>query len=84
MIDCLFCFLCFCTEASTTSFCSNPDALGIDESEKGIYDSLKSIAHLSPSPPNGDDRVADSAAGTAKNLAPGEAGMNSSVAGTGE
>ena len=70
-------------EVLGTSFCSNPGALGIDESEKGIFYSLKSIAHLPPSPPNGDDRVADSATGTAKNLAPGEAGMNSSVAGTG-
>ena len=30
--------------SSTSSFCSNPDALGIDESEKGIYDALKNIA----------------------------------------
>ena len=50
---------------------------------KGIFDSLKSIAHLPPSPPKGDDRVADSAAGTA-NLVPGEAGKNSSVVDTGK
>ena len=63
-------------------FCSNPDALGIDESEKGIFGSLKSIAQLPPSPPKEDDRVADSAAGTAENLAPGEADKKSLVVGT--
>ena len=51
---------------------------------KGIFDSLKSIAHLPSSPPKGDDRVADSAAGIAKNLVPGEAGKNSLVVGTGK
>ena len=25
-------------------FCSNPDALGVDDSEKGIFSSLKSIS----------------------------------------
>ena len=84
MIDCLFCFLRFFAEASSTSFCSNPDALGIDESETGNFDSLKSIAHLPPSPLNGDDRVADSAVGMAENLVPGEAGRKSSVVDTGK
>ena len=51
---------------------------------KGIIDSLKSIAHLPPNPPKGDDRVADSAAAIAKNLVPVEAGKNSSVVGTGK
>ena len=45
-------------------FCSNPDALGIDGSEKGIYDALKKIAKLPPSPPRVGDRLVDSAAGT--------------------
>ena len=51
---------------------------------KGIFDSLKSIAHLPPSPPKGDDRVADSAVGMAENLVPGEAGRKSSVVDTGK
>ena len=67
-----------------TLFCSNPDALGIDESEKGIFGSLKSIAQLPPSPLKEDDRVADSAVGTAENLAPGEADKKSLIAGTGK
>ena len=72
----------FFAEASSTSFCSNnPDALGIDESVKGT---LKSIAHLPPSPPKGDDLLADSAAGTVENLVPKEAGKNSSVVDTGK
>ena len=70
--------------SSTSSFCSNPDALGIDESEKGIFDSLNNIAQLPPGSPKEDDRLADSAAGTAESLAAGEAGKKSSVAGTGK
>ena len=58
-------------------YCSNPDTLGIDESEKGIFDSLKNIAQLPPSPPKEDDRLGDSAAGTAENLATGEADKKS-------
>ena len=56
-------------EVSSTSFCSNPNALGIDESEKGIFDSLKSIARLLPSPPKEDDRLGDSVTGAAGDLA---------------
>ena len=70
--------------SSTSSFCSNPDALGIDESEKGIFYSLKSIACLPPSPLKGDDQEADSAAGTAGDRVLGEAGKESPAAGTGE
>ena len=70
--------------SSTSFFCSNPDALGIDESEKGIFDSLKNIAQLPPSPPKEDDRLGDYAAGTAGDLAIGEAGKESPAAGTGE
>ena len=55
-------------------FCSNRDALGIDESEKGIFDSLKNITQLPTSPSKDEGRVDDSAAGTAENLATGEAG----------
>jgi len=43
-------------------FCSNPDALGVDDSEKGIFASLKSIAQLPPSPSKDDDRLDDSLA----------------------
>ena len=70
--------------SSTSSFCSNPDALGIDESEKGIFDSLKNIAQLPPSPPKEDDRLGDSAASTEGDLAIGETGKESPAAGTGE
>ena len=71
-------------EVSSTSFCSNPNALGIDESEKGIFDSLKSIARLLPSPPKEDDRLGDSVTGAAGDLALEVAGKKSSAAGTGE
>ena len=80
----VFVFLDFVTEASSASFCSNPSALGIDELEKGIFYSLKNIAQLPPSPPKEDDRLGDSAAGTAGNLAIGEVGKESPAAGTGE
>ena len=83
LLNDLFCFLYFCAEASSTSFRSNPEALGVDESGKGIFYSLKSIACLPPSPPKGDYRVSNSAAGTA-NLVPGEVGKNSSVVDTGK
>ena len=64
----------FVVEVSSTSFCSNPDALGFDESEKGIFDSLKSIARLPLGSPKEGDRLADSAAGAAGELPIGEAG----------
>ena len=56
-------------EVSSTSFCSNPNALGFDESEKGIFYSLKNIAQLPPSPPKGGNRLGDSGAGTVENPA---------------
>ena len=65
-------------------FCSNPDVLGIDESEKGIFDSLKNIAQLPPGSPKEDDRLADSATRTAEKLVAEEVDKNSLVAGTGE
>ena len=65
-------------------FCSNPDALGIDESEKGIFDSLNNIAKFPPSPPKDDDRLGDSAAGTTENLVTGEVSKKSPFADTGE
>ena len=64
--------------------CSNPDALGVDESEKGIFFSLKSIAQLPSSPPRNEDRLGDSAAGAVEGPAADEAGKESSIAGTGE
>jgi len=69
---------------STSSFCSTPDALGFDESEKGIFGSLKNIAQLPPSSPKEGDRVADSAAGDAGNLVVGEADKKSPAASAGE
>ena len=69
---------------STSSFCSTPDALGFDESEKGIFGSLKNIAQLPPNPLKEGGRVADSAAGTAENLVAEEAERNPLDAGTGE
>ena len=70
--------------SSTSSFCSNPDALGIDESEKGIFDSLKNIAQLPPSSPRGDDQLGNSAVGTAESPVAEEAGKEPPSAGTGE
>ena len=67
---------------STSSFCSTPDALGFDESEKGIFGSLKNITQLPPGSPKEGDRVADSAAGAVENLVTEEADKNSLVAGT--
>ena len=69
--------------SSTSSFCSNPDALGTDESEKGIFDSLRNIAHLPPSPPREGDRLVDSVAGTAENLMAEEAGKEPPTASIG-
>ena len=74
----------FVVEVSSTSFCSNPDALGFDESEKGIFYSLKNIARLPLDSPKEGDRLADSATGAAGDLSIGEAGKESLVAGTGE
>ena len=65
-------------------FCSNPDALGVDESEKGIFSSLKTIAQLPPNPSKDDDWLGDFAAGTAESPATEEASKKSSIAGTGE
>ena len=65
-------------------FCSNPDALGIDESEKGIYDALKNIAELPPSPSRVGDRLVDSSAGPKEIPAAANVGKGSSAAGTGE
>ena len=50
--------------SSASSFCSNSDALGFDESEKRIFDSLKNIARLPLDSPKEGDRLADSAAGS--------------------
>ena len=70
--------------SSTSSFCSNPDALGFDESEKGIFDSLKNIAQLPLVSPKEGDRLADSAVGAARDLPIGEMGKESPATGTGE
>ena len=64
-------------------FCSNPDALGIDESEMGIYDALKKIAELPPSPSRGGDWLVDSTVGTVESQALGEADGKSPAACTG-
>ena len=65
-------------------FCSNPDAFGIDESEKGIFDSLKNITQLPSSPSKDGDRLGDTAAGTAESPVAEEAGKKSPVVGIGE
>ena len=70
--------------SSASSFFSNSDALGFDESEKGIFDSLKNIAQLPLDSPKEGDRVVDSAAGMAGNQALGEAGRESPAIDTGE
>ena len=70
--------------SSASSFCSNPDALGFDESEKEIFGSLMNITQLPPGLPKEGDRVADSAAGAAENLVTEEADKNSLVTSTGE
>ena len=70
--------------SSTSSICSTPDALGFDESEKGIFGSLKNIAQLPPSSPKEGDRVANFAAGAAKDLVTEEASKESPTTGTGE
>ena len=69
---------------STSSFCSTPDALGFDESEKGIFGSLENITKLLPGSLKEGDRVADSAAGDAGNLVVGEADKKSPAASAGE
>ena len=84
MIDCFLFSFDFAVEVSSTSFCSNPDALGFDESEKGIFYSLKNIARLPLDSPKEGDRLADSAAGSAGDLVLEEVGKESSAAGTGE
>ena len=70
--------------SSASSFRSNPDALGFDESEKGIFGSLKNITQLPPGSPKEGDRVADFAAGAVENLVTEEEDKNSLVAGTGK
>ena len=68
---------------SSTSFCSNPDALGFDESENGIFDSIKNIAQLPLDSPKEGDRLTDFVAGAAGDLSIGEVGKESPAAGTG-
>ena len=84
LIDCVLLSFDYVVEVSSasSSFCSNPDALGFDESEKGIFGSLKNITQLPPGSPKEGDRVADSATGTAENLVTEEVDKNSLVAGT--
>ena len=84
LIDCFLLFFDFVVEVSSTSFCSNPNALGFDESEKGIFYSLKNIAQLPLGSPEEGDRLADSAAGAVADLSIGEAGKESPAASTGE
>ena len=70
MIDCFLFSFDFVVEVSSASFCSNPDALGFDESEKGIFGSLKNITQLPPGSPKEGNRVADFAAGRRKIWSP--------------
>ena len=84
MIECFLFSFDFVVELSSASFCSNPDALGFDESEKGIFGSLKNITQLPPGSPKEGDRVVDSTSGAAKDLVTEEASKESPTAGTGE
>jgi len=67
-------------------FCSNPDAFGVDDTEKDpIFDTLKSITQLPFSTSKNDDRLDDFAAGTVKSPAIEEGeGKKSPIADTGE
>ena len=68
-----------------STFCSNPDAFGVDNTEKDIFDSLKNITQLPPSLSKGEDRQDDSVIRTAESSVIEEAvGEKSPVAGTGE
>ena len=54
--------------------CSNPKAFGVEGTNKDpIFDSLRSIAKLPPSPSKNDDRLDDFAIRTAESPATGEA-----------
>ena len=66
-------------------FCSNPDALGIDDTVKDpIFASLKSITQLPFSPSKNGNRLDDSVVGTAESPSTEEGkGKKSSVASTG-
>ena len=67
-------------------FCSNLEDFGIEDMDKDpIFDSLKNIAHLPPSPRKDEDRLDDSVVHTAESPTIGEGeGKKSPVAGTGE
>ena len=71
-------------EVSSAFFCSNPDALGFDESEKGIFYSLKNIARLHLDSSKEGDWLDNSAAGAVGELPIGEAGKQTPATGTGE
>jgi hypothetical protein len=64
-------------------FCSNPDALGVDNTEKDVFDSLNTIAQLPPSLSNAGDHPDDSAIRTVESPVIEKAGKKSPVAGTG-
>ena len=65
-------------------FCSNPDALGVDNTEKDVFDSLNTIAQLPPSPSKAGDRPDDSAIRTTGGPTIEEAGKKSPVTGASE
>ena len=66
-------------------FCSNPDALGVDNSEKDIFDPLSTIAQLPPNLSKAGDRPDDSAIRKAESPATEEGeGKKSPVADIGE
>ena len=66
-------------------FCSNPDAFGVDDTEKDpIFDTLKSITQLPPSPSKDADRQDASAIRPAESLAIEEASKKSPIVGTSE
>ena len=61
-----------------------PTPLDLMSRRRGFFYSLKNIARLPLDSPKEGDQVVDSAAGLAGNQALGEAGRESSAAGTGE
>ena len=70
--------------SGTSLLCSNPDALGVDNTEKDVFDSLNTIALLPPSPSKSGDLPDNSDIRMAGGPTIEEAGKKSHVAGTGE
>jgi len=70
--------------SGTSLLCSNPDALGVDNTEKDIFDPLNTIAQLPPSSSKVGDHSDNSAIRMAGSPAIEDTGQQSPVTGTGE